>query len=1022
MLGESFLNNKFLLFLIFIIILSISAVNAQNSTDIQENQQTLGNYYAGETGSFTELNEEITTHGNFTLTKNYAYNSNDSDYKDGIKITQDNIVIDGNGYMIDGVGQARIFDIASNNVTLKNIIFVNGFSSANGGAIYVENDFSNCKIESTFINNSANAGGAIYFNKTVSNVSVMGYFEENTAERTGGAIAVGGKSTDNTFVCDFYNNRAKTASGGAIFFRNLVENNQFESIFRYNSAGYGAGIFFYNKANNNKFNSNFSFNVALSCGGAMFFYNTADKNNFSGYYVNNSALGKIDSENGNGGAITFKNTSSNSIFTCDFVNNTAALFGGGVNYRETPHNITFNSNFINNKAEFGGGVNFFETFDNVIFNGKFIGNSADYGGAIATTNGVIENTSFFNNFASTDGGAIYFDGDGEVNNCEFYNNSFVGGYGDGGAIYFHADGTVYNCNFTNNIAVYYGGAVYFWKNGKISNSNFDNSSARDGGAVYVHGNADVDTCNFTNNDARTGGAIEFWGNGTVANSNFNKNVASFSGGAIYSSNDLKISDSIFSSNSALMNAGGAVFIYSKGEIIHCDFTDNSASIGGAIDLRGDGATIFESAFSNNFATDEGGGIFLEGSNANFNNVNFIGNIAVKGSAIYKTSDAINFIISNVIFESNRANTSDIRIEVEGNESHALNNNVTVHVYLLGGDNIANAIWNNGGTDTIKLENVFCVFSQDGDGRINSFKFNDNILQNPTEGFVDSSRLWQSPQENAQLLDVLITNEDGSVVLYNLTDGTVYKNNTKNPNLLMMSSDSDIKVTDVYGAINVELENLPAGKYNIKSRHTGDEYYTERANEGTFVIHNVILNVSITSDAEVTYTNKFVRFTVTVMNDDLGNATEVIVANSLPDTLIYSNWGIINSNGANITPKAINNGVELNISNITAGNFVKIWIEALTNGVGDFTNEVTAHCKENGTKINSSATVTVIPEDVPPKNPENDTPINPDDIDKKYADIKKKGVDIEKNSESTGNPILALLMALSVMGIIIRRRK
>ena len=41
-----------------------------------------------------------------------------------------------------------------------------------------------------------------------------------------------------------------------------------------------------------------------------------------------------------------------------------------------------------------GGVNFFETFENVVFNGQFRCNNASYGGAIATTNGIIENTSF----------------------------------------------------------------------------------------------------------------------------------------------------------------------------------------------------------------------------------------------------------------------------------------------------------------------------------------------------------------------------------------------------------------------------------------------------------------------------------------------------------------------------------------------------------------------------------------------------------------------------------------------------
>ena len=1013
-MGVNFLNNKLLLLILFIFISSISAVNAQDSIsddigicDFQTNQLTLGYQSTAEAGSFTELNDEISkiiSGGSFTLKKDYTYNSNDSDYKNGIKITQDNIVIDGSGHTINGAVQARIFDIVSNNVTLKNINFVNGHSSGNGGAIYVENGFSNCEIDSTFINNSANAGGAIYFGGNIANMTIKGYFEGNSAEKTGGAIAVQGESINNTIASEFYDNCAKT-SGGAMFFRSLVENNQFESIFRYNDGAYGAGIFFYNKANNNRFNSDFRFNVAQSCGGAMFFYYTTNYNNFSGYFINNSALGKIDSSNGNGGAITFKNTSCNSIFTCDFVNNTAVLHGGGVNYRQTPYNITFNSNFINNKAKYGGGTNFFETFENVIFNGIFIGNSAENGGAIAINNGVIENTSFWNNAAERRGGAIYFEDGGTVRNCEFNNNSFIGSYEDGGAVYFTNDGVITDCNFTNNKAVYYAGAVYFGMDGKIYNSNFNNNDAQSGGAVYVYGVGEVDNCNFTNNKARTGGAIDFWESGIVYNSNFNNNFASFSGGAIYCSDDLKLTNCILNNNSVEVNAGGAAYIFGKADINQCRFTDNSADVGGAAYLGGDGGKIFNSTFFDNFAKDKGGAIFLRGSNSNFYNLVFTGNNASKGSAIYKVEDATDLIIAKVIFGKNRANSTEIRIVVDGNESLAPTNKVAVHVYLLGNDNIANAIWNDGGTDTIKLANISCEFSQDGDGR-KWLKFNENALQNSTDAFVDNSMMWQSPKDNpvedAQLLDILITNEDGSVILYNLTGGSVQGSNTENSNLLLMSGNSDIKVTDVDGKITIELENLKAGTYNIKSKHVGDGYYTELENDSTFVIYDVSLNVNITADVDVTYNNTLVNFTITVNNIGSGTATEVILTDSLPDTLIYSNWGIVNGNGAVITAKTLSNGVEFNISNITSGNFVSVWVEALTNGLGDLTNNVTVYCKENDTKVNGSVTITVILE--------NETTT-------KHVDIGDAEIRL-----ATGNPIFALLIVLSILGIVTKRRK
>lgn len=401
--------------------ISVSAVSAanDNATDVSENNQI-----SDEIGNFTELNDEIgkiTTGGNLTLKKDYAYDSNDSDYRNGIIIDKDNMVIDGGGHSIDGRGQARIFNITSSNVTLKNINFVNGHSSGNGGAVFIGNDISNCRINSTFINNTAYNGGAIYFNGAVANATINGYFEANQAERVGGAIYVKGESTGNIFASEFHDNRANAASGGAIFFYTLAEDNLFESVFRCNYGFYGAGIFFYSKANNNRFSSDFRDNMAKSCGGAMFFYNTTDNNSFSGCFINNSALGLVDDINGNGGAITFKDMSSNCVFTCDFVNNTAAKNGGGLNYRQTPCNITFNSSFINNNARYGGGINFFENFEKVIFNGEFIGNSAMYGGAIAVKSGIIKNTAFINNTA-VDGGAIFAKGTIIINNSEFKGN------------------------------------------------------------------------------------------------------------------------------------------------------------------------------------------------------------------------------------------------------------------------------------------------------------------------------------------------------------------------------------------------------------------------------------------------------------------------------------------------------------------------------------------------------------------------------------------------------------------------
>ena len=333
--------------------------------------------------------------------------------------------------------------------TVTSCNFTNN-SASSGGAIFFKGagTVTSCNFTN---NNASNNGGAIYFNGDINNITVLACFKGNNAERAGGAIYVKGKSINNNFSSQFYDNNARRASGGAIFFYSLAENNSFESIFMNNYALYGGGIFFYKTANDNKFNSNFTLNVAESCGGAVFFYNTTNNNNFTGYFINNSALGKVNETLGNGGAITFKDVSTNCIFNCEFINNTAAKNGGGVNYRQTPHNITFNGNFISNNASIGGGVNFFESFENIIFNGEFISNSAINGGAIAAGAGSINEVSFKNNRAKN-GGAVYFsNGSCIVENCNFTGNNAT----KGSAIYFDSDSaikTISNSTFLNNRA------------------------------------------------------------------------------------------------------------------------------------------------------------------------------------------------------------------------------------------------------------------------------------------------------------------------------------------------------------------------------------------------------------------------------------------------------------------------------------------------------------------------------------------------------------------------------------------
>lgn len=97
--------------------------------------------------------------GTLTLDKNYTFNPlTDADFEKGIKINN-NITIDGAGFTIDGIGQARIFDVHSDGVTLTNITFVNAKFRSYGGAIYWDGNDGKI-IACSFSNNQALSGSA----------------------------------------------------------------------------------------------------------------------------------------------------------------------------------------------------------------------------------------------------------------------------------------------------------------------------------------------------------------------------------------------------------------------------------------------------------------------------------------------------------------------------------------------------------------------------------------------------------------------------------------------------------------------------------------------------------------------------------------------------------------------------------------------------------------------------------------------------------------------------------------------
>ena len=474
-----------------------------------------------------------------------------------------------------------------------------------------------------FINNSASvSGGAIYAgSNTVTNINGS-RFEGNSSVEYGGAIFNAGNMTiDST---DFVNNTVQVndssnvhGDGGAIYNAQTgtltIKNSTFDSnksLAPGNSPS-GSAIFSPGKVSisNSDFLNNYSDGVSN-----VYLYSQNDHVIDGSTFTNNhtqwngGAIFAYDDLYGSGGSLTI----SNSIFMGNSAGGEAnGSLGGAVVIGDMDSAIT-NSIFggtgdgEGNTAGRRGGALYYSndagiTSTHTIDASKFINNSAaEYGGAIfndtdsdlTITNSVFEGNETTNNDAAgRDPNLVSF----------------------GGAIYNSGTLTIDNSSFSDNYAGRDGGAISGARGSSltVTNSDFNNNSAGwSGGAIYtVSGSVDVSDSTFTGN--KTGVYLSANSTGTIKDSLFDSNTASAvalytvsNDGATIYNGTLDISNSVFKNNTAdgtALNSGGAIRNqYGTLTVSDSLFDGNTASqYGAAVYNAGGNVTIKNSTFTNN---------------------------------------------------------------------------------------------------------------------------------------------------------------------------------------------------------------------------------------------------------------------------------------------------------------------------------------------------------------------------------------------------------------------------------------
>ena len=169
------------------------------------------------------------------LNSDYDYSGNT------ITINKNNIVIDGQGHLLNGKNMGRILNITASNVTIKNLILANGKINGNGSAIYNTGDYLTI-ITSLFFNNTAKDtllkanpsdlttyGGAIY-NAGKYLTVLESSFINNSAVIAGGIYNTGSNALINS--SEFLNNNGGAITNTATGF--VIENNTFNDDYVHN--------------------------------------------------------------------------------------------------------------------------------------------------------------------------------------------------------------------------------------------------------------------------------------------------------------------------------------------------------------------------------------------------------------------------------------------------------------------------------------------------------------------------------------------------------------------------------------------------------------------------------------------------------------------------------------------------------------------------------------------------------------------------------------------------------------------
>ncbi|KZX12102.1 beta strand repeat-containing protein [Methanobrevibacter filiformis] len=903
-------------------------------------------------------------------------------------------------------------NLSSSNFT--NIIVTgSGRTSGYGGVIYNSANFSlsssNFTNNSMKVNGSSNYGGVIYntgttFSINSSNFANNGVNSSGSGSGSGGVIYNRGNFSSSS--SNFANNGVNSSGygyGGVIYnggnFSSSSSNFTNNSMKVNGSYSYGGVI--YNTGTTFSINSsNFANNGvnSSSSGYGGVIYNGGNFSLSSSNFTNNSM--KVNGGYSYGGVI-YNTGTTFSINSSNFANNVnSSGYGyGGVIYNGGNFSLS-SSNFTNNGVNssgsgYGGAIYNGGNFN--LSNSSFINNSAGYGGAIYNgANFNLSNSSFINNSAGY-GGGIYTGGNVVVSSSNFTNNTQAIGF-------ITTNFTLNNTNISDNgiaIQFIYGNINYtldnLTANGTIIKDNNYTYDIRGNNSNYVISQESVlDT-------AYQGFIIITGNNNTIINSN----ICNISNTAItinttalrntlinltLSNNSLAIhflgNNSVFTNGTLDGNEIGAIISGFNNTIIGTTIVNNTVV---GVNITGSNNTLNYNRIYQNTLGMLNSGI---NTNANFNwwgKNNITNQYSNSGTNLNLTYWYVLQLSLNSTFNTTANATRNYTKNVPANLSYTLTLN-----------NIATNTTNNPGllpyfTVKILLKNSTSVVNNISDD-IRTFTFSKEVmlsgtdLQGSIHALVDDENLIliiedeSNIQVNLTIVKVAnVTNvsnngtinftiiiiNNGNDIASNVTFTDLLNDNFKLLNVTGGSSYNNATgiwtVGDIEDKTNVTLnmivQAIKSGTVNNTANNVTaiETLVNPNINSTVTITITPAVNLNITKISNVTGLNTshigdHVKYTITVKNNGLDNASNVKVHDILDSKLTY-----ITHNSSTGT---YNNTTGLwNIGTLNVNQTATLEIEVIIANIGTIENIANITANEiilNGSNTNTSTTIHVNP--------------------------------------------------------------